>query len=540
MKKFTIFGAMLVATMATAQVQVAPEQLEIQQNKTIAIAVKESSTEVFNAETYAKYAQQAAYATADYYYVEGMMHGGQTPMAYGSTPAIMLPGLASLTFQNLYGPTTWHTSAASNDLLAENSETFTAAFGQDYLIGGMYYAPVTTDHEYELNGTTYNIKGYRYASSKSVSVVTYGFTPWTISTGENIPMTLCAMYCDTLGGNNGSDCYMVGNKEAANGKYLYGTNRLVDGVRADTIGQIVRNLSTLKIEQIFINVYNSDYTTGIGMFKEGTSIKVELFNADLSTGEIDMSEPVASTILTEADYQSWGAGYEGMGNLIVRFYEEDIFGELSEVPVYVDGDFYLQITGYNESNCDFGIRSDFYTPVTGTTFYTINGQFVYGASQGGCNLNIGYDAYWPSAIVYKESDILVAPVEGGLAQDGDYTAFGIYTNVGDLENWDIEADEWLQLAVDTTGYSQYGAVTAQINAEAMPTDIEGRQGVVTLDLDGFLVDILVNQGKVESDDTAVENVVAPLFDNKTFNLLGVEVDENYKGIVIKNGQKYIQ
>ena len=39
----------------------------------------------------------------------------------------------------------------------------------------------------------------------------------------------------------------------------------------------------------------------------------------------------------------------------------------------------------------------------------------------------------------------------------------------------------------------------------------------------------------------VENViVTPLFDDKIYNLLGVEVDENYKGIVIKNGQKYIQ
>jgi hypothetical protein len=38
----------------------------------------------------------------------------------------------------------------------------------------------------------------------------------------------------------------------------------------------------------------------------------------------------------------------------------------------------------------------------------------------------------------------------------------------------------------------------------------------------------------------VEDVVVPQLDNKIYNLLGVEVDNNYKGIVIKNGQKYIQ
>ena len=32
----------------------------------------------------------------------------------------------------------------------------------------------------------------------------------------------------------------------------------------------------------------------------------------------------------------------------------------------------------------------------------------------------------------------------------------------------------------------------------------------------------------------------PLFDGKTYNILGMEVDENYRGIVIRNGKKYLQ
>lgn len=41
--------------------------------------------------------------------------------------------------------------------------------------------------------------------------------------------------------------------------------------------------------------------------------------------------------------------------------------------------------------------------------------------------------------------------------------------------------------------------------------------------------------------TDVEDVVTPNVGNgKIYNLLGVEVDENYKGVVIKNGKKYIQ
>ena len=544
MKKISLFVALAVAGMATAQVQLAPEQMEIRQvtSTASAKAVKEASAEVFTAESYAKYSQAAEYADVDYYYVEGMMHGGITPQVYGSTPAIMLPGLETVTFTNVYGATDWYTSAASNALLAENSETLELAFGYDYVVDMMGYSPYTADHTLEQDGQTYNIKGYRYAASKQVSVITYGLTPWGISTGENIPMTLCGMYCDPIYGSEGNDCYMVGNKDATLGKYLYGTNRLVEGVRADTIGQFVRNLSTMKIEQISINVYNADQN-GAVMFPAGTEIKVELFNADLATGAIDWEEPVATTVLSEADYVSWGDGYEWIGNLIVKFYEEDIFGSIMEVPVWVSGDFYLQITGFNESGCDFGIRSDFYNINTGSTVYTVNGIMTYGASQGGCNLNIGYDAYWPSALVMKDSEVLVAPVEGGLAMDGEYNAIAIYTNVYDLEAWVIDEEasaEWLEIAIDDSALESDGCFIAQLTATALPEGEKGREGALVIDIDGYQLSIPVVQGEVKNPTTGVENVVTPSFDGKIYNLLGVEVDENYKGIVIKNGQKTIQ
>nr|MDE7419964.1 hypothetical protein [Muribaculaceae bacterium] len=43
-------------------------------------------------------------------------------------------------------------------------------------------------------------------------------------------------------------------------------------------------------------------------------------------------------------------------------------------------------------------------------------------------------------------------------------------------------------------------------------------------------------------DTGVDNVYIddPNSDNRIFNVWGQEVDENYKGIVIKNGRKIIQ
>lgn len=56
---------------------------------------------------------------------------------------------------------------------------------------------------------------------------------------------------------------------------------------------------------------------------------------------------------------------------------------------------------------------------------------------------------------------------------------------------------------------------------------------------GYGCDMVINihpDGWTDLEDVVVPNVG----NNKSYNLLGVEVDENYKGIVIKNGQKYIQ
>ena len=62
--------------------------------------------------------------------------------------------------------------------------------------------------------------------------------------------------------------------------------------------------------------------------------------------------------------------------------------------------------------------------------------------------------------------------------------------------------------------------------------------MITIDADGVLYELYVHQGDITS---GVENVVIPTInDNKRYNLLGMEVDENYNGVVIMNGKKFIQ
>ena len=540
MKKITLLSAVLVAGMATAQVQMtAPENMEVRQVvATQSIEMdREITMEEWNAEYIAKQQKATAedYAAHDYYYVDGMMHWGLTPTFMGMAyDFIAIPYMESVVWKNLYGPTDWY-DQYDDELLAEDSETLVAEgwYGID---GVGYYLPYTTDHTLTQNGVDYLIKGYKFAAgNENGGLLASGAAPFTISTGENIPLTLCGMATDPMDNNNGSDFYRIGAGER--GAYAYGTDLVIDtlGNTADTIISTVKNVSPLTISSVNIPVYN---VNGTAIMPEGGQVKVEIFAADLTKGLIYTDSVLATTVATVENFVEVQSG---LGTIVATFQEEDPFGGMMDISVVVEGDFVVQLTGFNESGCDFGIYADYYTP-GGTTLYCVNGKYtpIFSASS---NLAIMYDAYWPT-VQDLAGNVMNVSVEGGEAyyvEEGNtYTL--LYTNVYDVDAlWSADYPEWMEveyfLANVGTEEQPEPVVAVFVTAEPL-TEGAGRQGVVTFDADGYVYELIVNQGEVVN--TSVENVVTPSFNGKTFNLLGVEVDENYKGIVIKNGQKYIQ
>ena len=548
MKKITLLSALFVAGMATAQVQVHnSENLKVQGFQSIAVETEATVTcEKFTAESYANRfakkanAANATYGGVDYYHADGMMHAGFDAAGNGLVPIILLPyqettvwnnrvqNLTSAAWYTVEAPTTW---LNNGEVVAENSQTCEIAY--DIIqYGDLVPTPVTNDHTIQVDGANVDVKGYQYGSASASKFVIAGAGPGLVLDG-NVPMTLCGMHCDPVHDEStqGYDYFMVG--AGSYGNYANGTGLNINGKSMDTIGSIVRNVNAMTINQIDILVYNKAQAGIETMVPEGASIKVEIFAADLTAGKIDMSEPLYTTTITNADFTDV-AGY--IGTLSAKFYEVDIFGLPTETSITVDGDFYIQLTNFNESGCDFGIYSD-YSPPGGTTLWTWDGEFTTLWSDGGANLLISYDAYWPTIFSTIES-ALVAPVEGGLANDGEYAAFALYSNCLDIDAWgEIEAPEWIEVAYSDENLATQGYLVAQFNVAAL-TEGTGRTGVVTFDADGYKYNITIVQG--DGGPTAVEGVVAPSFNGKTYNLLGVEVDENYNGVVIKNGKKFIQ
>ena len=548
MKNFTIFAALLVAGMATAQDQSVLTSFNVKDMQLKSIDVEMTiDREKFTAESYANRfakkanAANANYAGIDYYSVDGMMHAGITIEGGMFVPLILLPYQDVTVWENRVmplpteswkiteAPTTWNVDGQ----VTENSQTCEAMYDPLLFSSALAGTPVTNDHTVLLNDASVEIKGYQYGLGEAAQYVLTAVTAGEVSDG-NVPMTLCGMFCDPLLNDGDTrDWWVVG--AGSYGDYSIGTGLNIEGKSMDTIGSIVRNVSPMKVEQIDIMVCDKTNQGGAYMFPEGASVKVEIFPADLTAGIIDTTEPLYTTTMTIEDYTEFNVQ---LGMISAKFYEEDIFGGLMQVPILLEGDFYVQFTNFNESGCRFGFMSDYATP-GGTTLYTWDGEFTTLWSDGGANMLINYNGYWPTIIYGGGSDVLVAPAEGGVAMDGEYGAVALYSTVLDFENWgEVEAPEWIEYLLDESTLATNGYVAAQFAAAPLPAGETGRTGIVTVDADGFKLDIVIKQGD-GGPATGVENVVAPI-SNKTFNLLGVEVDENYKGIVIKNGQKFIQ
>ena len=448
----------------------------------------EVTMEEWNAEYVAKRKKAAAadYDAHDYYFTEGMMHFGYTPQFYGlAESCIAVPYLNNIVWTNYYGPTDWY-DQYNNSLVAEDSKTYVTRYG----LNGYHYLPYTTDHTLNVDGKDYQIKGYKYAAGNGTGgYLASAISPFIMSTGEQVPLTLCGMETDPMNNESGADFYQIG--AGARGTYAYGTELYTSEdktVRADTILSLVRNVSPLKINAINIPVY-SDGTKAI--MPNGAKVKIEILAADIPNGKIYENSILAEAVAT-AD------------NLL-----ENIAGKLATIsiplnPIVVEGDFALQITGYNESGCNFGIFADYYTP-GGTTYYKVGGKYtpIFSASS---NLAISYDAYWPVVVNAGDTHEMTAPVAGGYTHYGDDTEdYGVYlyTNVYDVENaWAIETPEWITYVSDATYLNSDGVVLMVFEAEKLPANLSNRRGVVTINADGYTYQMTITQGNASNTPSA--------------------------------------
>ena len=491
-------------------------------------------------------AQAANYDLADWYYAPGSFYLGiyEGIGAY-NLGMILLPYQDSVTFYNYYGPADWKINGT---VYGEATDEFVTSWG----VNGLYYVPETTDHDFNpardwgegYKDTTLNVKGTLYGSAAGGQYLCSAIESNFLN-DENIHMTLCAMWADPFYEENGNDFWRVGGGSTGD-PYFNGTGVHINGAAttADTLGILVDNRGTMKIEEIIIPAYADNKADSTGMIPDGAQVRVALFPLD-ELG-IHFDDTIASTVITNADIIGDAASWGYYGTMHAKFFDTDIFGTVTQVPVLVDGSFYLQITNFNETGCDFGIFSDYDCPTTATTVYQHDGKFSYrggrnsGGGSYGQNLGITFNAYWPTLINDTACNELNAGVEEGYAyfgEDPEDMIVWLLSNVN-YEEWEYETEEeWIEPQIASTDYwEDYSAIALAFAVEALPEGLSGRTGTITFIADGATIEFTITQG----DGGQGVEVVDFKQNGKSYNVLGMEVDDNFKGIVIKNGQKFVR
>ncbi len=529
-------SAVLCAAVPTAQTQVR----EI--NPTIHVV--EHSDVDFSTEVLTTFAQKATNATVtdlSTYYVPQSFNSG-TPssgIGYVGLAQIVVPYAETVPYVDGYGVGgTW---TVDGEVVANNAPYYVAEAGQ---LGGEWSLPVLKSNDMQLDDTTtVTFSEYQFGAYYTSQYAQYGFYNSLLMAPAYLQsMTKCAMYtevqADANGDTYGSDWTFV--TSAATGGYWYGTQmydpRITDSlVYFDEMMVLVDNAATMYIDHVSLGVYTMDENNQI--FKsEDDHVKLTLYpTSENEEGKIviDYENPYATAVATIDDYMPVKEG-SFYGILNFYFEEPNALGIMSEVPAIVEGTFAAVLSEYNEGTANFGIITDYYTPYPGDTYLSYGNKEWQPLWKTPGSLLMNFYALFPT--------VLEVPAEVKVALEGGQVELALPSNVG-YEDMEIDADEWItedgeslvEIVVEEgEEYEDFKyQITLTLDVEAADTP---RKGVVEINALGHIYTINVLQGDVQS---GVENVEATTA-GKTFNLLGVEVDENYKGIVIKNGQKYIQ
>lgn len=464
-----------------------------------------------------------------------------------SVPYIYTPGLVDQTWWN-------YTSSTSEDAI-----TYTWTDKGDYVtydvteeghgvasMFGMVYTPTLTAKQGRLSSSTYQLG---QSNSQKTGLWGGGTDAWT-----NLGNAIFGNGGGPYGGFE--DLELKTNTPGETEGEPYFDGNIIGFAQ---IFDAPNDLYTAKSAIITLAVDDNSNPAPLG----GKELKctVRAINEDGSLGDV-----IATAVATDENMTPTG---DWLYSFEFVFTEIDpLFGE-TEAPIVINGTPVLvTFEGFENVNTQFEAPFCSAGGFIGNGYYMLdNGQlssvFYRGSNYPQLNLLASLTAYIPVAKPTEDMpSLLNIPAEGGYAVtqvDGadEYNDFDIYT-LTPLDEWEVvDMPEWL--IIDTE--EEYedaakGVVLLFFGAEASD---EPQAGNVVLECYGKQLAITVVQGNVDqatvaalvAEAEAINANGAPVtsikhattakkqFNNKVYNVLGQQVAKNTKGLVIKNGQKFL-
>ena len=116
-------------------------------------------------------------------------------------------------------------------------------------------------------------------------------------------------------------------------------------------------------------------------------------------------------------------------------------------------------------------------------------------------------------------------------------------------NYNIYAPDWAvvdmgdydePVSATSTLWSAFNAYDLYIWGDASDTSVDAPAVGDEIKLSRYGRELVFKVVKVDEKPQGINNVIRTVNDNKLYNVLGIEVDEDYKGVVIRNGEKFLQ
>lgn len=266
-------------------------------------------------------------------------------------------------------------------------------------------------------------------------------------------------------------------------------------------------------------------------------------------GKFSLGELIAQADLANDGIErgTWMSGDNLVKLNWTQFYIEDEFGMSEDVEyLQLDEEFAVVFEGWNnETFTGYPLMftslnpkaiSNNYAIIPGEDTYT-----GYGWSSNAIAFVGFIDATYGSLHTTDNTD-LVLPVEGGQATIHVEPMFYASDEQGNPTTalWladDSDEPDWLQIAIANEVYtSEDISFDLVFAAEALPEGTEQREAHLVFEQWGGKLEVNVTQGEATGINVTVKKV-----ENNTpaFNLAGQRVNSGYKGLVIKNGRKFM-
>lgn len=524
-----------------------------------------------------------AYSDGVYYYrPEGTMWGGVTEDGYYMVYSeLIVPPFQSIIFENQSSnPTKCTWSYNGTDITDDADDNGDLDYGTWYYDGYLYYVPTVA---------------YGSSSFTLGEWNTYYGGVLYCDTIDDISFIDQSYYSE-------ADIYAYG--EGMSEGWLFGPSILegenedgstysytVYGIETDYPGP----MSPLYIENIHSTVY-ANCTTPI---EEGTELTLYILDTeDWEEG----TATIIGTMTATADDCTYLAGpystsYVTTGavygyNVTFSAKGTDVFGNTYEEPVTIPAGqaFTIYIGGLDEGGINFGfwgqtaISADrYYKIVTYSSGATsIDPTFLDVYDEDGDSHSLSYqdtqitlsfkggfdfievypevefytDATYTDTETYTDMNILNVSDDGTTVTNQGYpdidyvyaiAAFDWVNQETGEEEYSYELPDWIDELVVEEG--SYGYKYISVSCQELPSDTEGRYALISFEGKGYQSEysLLVTQGTVDTSDIETNGISSAVAitgnqqtSSKTYNLAGQVVDNSYKGIVIKNGHKFIR